>query len=195
MKQIWCLTSIWCLANNLLYPSEIMTYIYMVWFTRLNNISWHKTKGWIIKKNWCFRIVVLEKTWESPGQQGDQTNHSSRKSTMNIHWKDWFWSWSSNTLAIWCEELTHWKRPWCWERSKAKEEGDNRGWDGYIASLTQWAWIQANTRRYWRIGEPDMLQSMGQQRVRHNLGTRQQQSQEEWDYLQCSSRKVALITW
>ena len=65
MKQIWCLTSIWCLANNLLYPSEIMTYIYMVWFTRLNNISWHKTKGWIIKKNWCFWIVVLERTLES----------------------------------------------------------------------------------------------------------------------------------
>ena len=54
------------------------------------------------------------------GQQGDQS--SQRKSILKIHWKDWCWSWSSNTLATWCEELTHWKRPWCWERSKAKEK-------------------------------------------------------------------------
>ena len=53
----------------------------------------------------------------------------------NIHWKDWCWSWSSNTLAIRCEELTHWKRPWCWERLKAEGEGDNTGWDGWMASL------------------------------------------------------------
>ena len=46
------------------------------------------------------------------------------------HWKDWCWSWSSNTLATWCEELTHWKRSWCWERLKAKEEGLGRRWDG-----------------------------------------------------------------
>ena len=46
------------------------------------------------------------------------------------------WNWNSNTLATWCEELTHWKRPWCWERLKAGE-GDNRGWDGWMASPTQ----------------------------------------------------------
>ena len=53
---------------------------------------------------------------------------------MNIHWKDWFWNWSSNTLAICCEELTHLKRPWCWERLKAGGEGDDRGWDCWMAS-------------------------------------------------------------
>ena len=47
-----------------------------------------------------------------------------------------YWSWNSNTLAIWCEELTHWKRPWCWERLKAGGEGDDRGWDGWMASPT-----------------------------------------------------------
>ena len=54
---------------------------------------------------------------------------------LNIHWKDWCWSWSSNTLATWCEEQTYWKRPWCWERLRAGGEGDNRGWDGWMASL------------------------------------------------------------
>ena len=56
------------------------------------------------------------------GQQGDQTSQSRRKSTLNTHWKDWCWSWSSNTLATWCEELSNWKRPWCWGRLKAWEE-------------------------------------------------------------------------
>ena len=60
---------------------------------------------------------------ESRGQQGDQTSQSYKKSTPNIHWKDWCWS--SNTLATWCEEPTHWKRPWCWERQRAGREG---GW-------------------------------------------------------------------
>ena len=96
-------------------------------------------------KNWCFQTVVLEKTWASLGLQGDQTSQSERKLVLNIHWKDWCWSWSSNTLAIWCEELTHWKRPWCWERLRAEEEGD-REWDGWMASLTQWTWAWATPR-------------------------------------------------
>ena len=59
-----------------------------------------------------------------------------RKSTLNIHWKDWCWSWSSNTLAKWCEELTHWKRPCCWERLKAKEgttKDEMVGWHHWIS--------------------------------------------------------------
>ena len=55
---------------------------------------------------------------------------------LNIHWKDWCWSWNSNTLATWCEELTHLKRPSCLERLKMGGEGDDRGWDGWMASLT-----------------------------------------------------------
>ena len=58
-----------------------------------------------------------------------------------MHWKDWCWSWNSNTLATWWEELTHWKRPWCWERLKAGGEGDDREWDGWMASPTQWTWV------------------------------------------------------
>ena len=69
-----------------------------------------------------------------------------------------------NTLATWCEELTHWKRPWCWERLKVGE-GDDRGWDGWMASLTQWTWVSANSGRWWRRGRPGGLQSMESQRV------------------------------
>ena len=72
---------------------------------------------------------VGEDSWESLGLQGDPTSQSSRKSVLNIHCKDWCWSWNSNTLATWCEEQTHWKSPWCWERSKVGEEGDYRGWN------------------------------------------------------------------
>ena len=56
---------------------------------------------------------------------------------------------SPHTLATWCEELTLWKRPWCWERLKAGEEGDNRGWDGWMSSPTQWTWIWVNSGSWW----------------------------------------------
>ena len=66
----------------------------------------------------------------------------TQKSVLNIHWNDWCWSWNSNTLATWREEQIHLKRPWCWERLKAGEEGDNRGWDGWMASPTRWTWVR-----------------------------------------------------
>ena len=70
-----------------------------------------------------------------------------------------YWG-SSNTLATWCKKLTHWKRPWFWERLRAGGEGDDRGWDDGMASLTQWTWVWANSRRQWRTGKPSMLWSM-----------------------------------
>ena len=104
---------------------------------------------------------VGEDCWESLGLQGDPTCPSQRKLVLNIHWKDWCWCWSSNTLATWCEELTHLKRPWCWERLRAGGEGDDRGWDGWIASPTQWTWVWVNSGSWRWKGRPDMLQSMG----------------------------------
>ena len=74
-------------------------------------------------------------------------------------------------LATWCEQLTHLKRPWCWERLNAGGEGDNRGWNGWMASPTQWAWAWVNSRSWWRTGRPGMLQSMGSQRVGYNWVT------------------------
>ena len=74
-------------------------------------------------------------------------------------------------LGPWCEELAHWKRPWCWERLRAGGEGDNRGWDGWMASLTQWTWVWVNSRSWWWTGRPGVLQSMGSQRAGHNFVT------------------------
>ena len=76
-----------------------------------------------------------------------------------------------NTLATWCEELTHWKRPWCWERLKAGGEADNRGWHGWMASPTWWRWVWANSGSWWWTGKLGMLQSLESQRVRHNWAT------------------------
>ena len=101
-----------------------------------------------------------EDCWESLGLQGDQTGQSQRKSVLNFHWKDWCWSWNFNTLATCYEEPTHWKSLWCWERLKAGGEGDDRGWDGWIAPLTHWTWIWVNSGRWWRTEEPGVLQSM-----------------------------------
>ena len=94
-----------------------------------------------------------------------------RKSVLNIPCKDWCWSWNSKTLATWCKELTHWKRPWCWERLKAGGEGDDRGRDGWMASLTQWTWVWVNSGSWWWTGRPGVLQFMGSQRVGHDWET------------------------
>ena len=77
------------------------------------------------KKLMLLNCGVGEDSWESLGLQGDPTSPSWR-SVPGVHWKDWCWSWNSNTLATSCEELTHWKRPWCWEGLGAGGEGDNR---------------------------------------------------------------------
>ena len=100
---------------------------------------------------------VGEDSWEFLGLQGDPTSPSWRKSVLNIHWKDWCWSWHSDTLATSYEELTQWKRPWPWERLKVGGEGDDRGWDGGMASLIQWKWIWVNSRSWWWTGRPSML--------------------------------------
>ena len=77
---------------------------------------------------------VGEDSWESLGLKGDPTSPSQRRSVLGVHWKDWCWSWNSSTLATWCIELTHLKRPWCWERLKVGGEGGDKGWDGSMAS-------------------------------------------------------------
>ena len=114
---------------------------------------------------------VGEDSWEPLGFPGDQTSPSSRKSVLNIHWKDWCWSWSSNILATWCEELTHWKRPWWQVRLKAGREGFDRRSDGWMASPTQWTWVWASSGSWWWTGKLGVLQSMGSQRVGHNWAT------------------------
>ena len=86
-------------------------------------------------------------------------------------------------FPTWCEELAHWKRPWCWERLKAGEERDNRRWDSWMASPTRWIWVWASSRSWWWTGKPGVLQSMGLQSVRHNWET-----ELDWtDHESCSN--------
>ena len=105
----------------------------------------------------------------------------------NIHWKDWCWSWNSSTLATSCEELTHLRRLWCWEGLGAGGEGDARGWDGWMASLTRCTWVWVNSGSWWWTGRPGVLQFMGLQRVGHNWVT-------EWTELLLHAGRFS-ITW
>ena len=83
----------------------------------------------------------------------------------------WIIYWWVTWEATWCEEPTHWKKPWCWERLRSGGEGDDRRWDGWMASLIQWIWTRANSGRWWRTGKPSVLQSIGLQRVGNNWAT------------------------
>ena len=74
-------------------------------------------------------------------------------------------------LATWCEELTHLKRPWCWERLKAEGEGDDRGRDGWMASPTLWTWVWVDSGNWWWTGRPGVLRFMGLQGVGHDWVT------------------------
>ena len=113
---------------------------------------------------------VGEDSWESLGLQGDPTSPFWRRSTLGFLWREWCWSWSSSTLATSCEELTHWKRLWCWERLGAGGEGDDRGWDGWMASLTQWTESEWTPRVGDGQGGPACCDSWGR-RVRHDWET------------------------
>ena len=94
-------------------------------------------ESWTIKKAECWRTDAFElccwrRLLRVPWTARRSNQPILNEMVLDVHWKDWFWSWNSNTLATWCEELTHWKRPWCWERLKAGREGDTEdemvGW-------------------------------------------------------------------
>ena len=116
---------------------------------------------------WCWRRL-LRVPW------------TARRSVLNIHWKDWCWSWNSNTLATWWEELTDWKRPWCWERLKAGGEGDDRGWNGWMVLLTRCTWVWVNSARWWWTGRLGVLWFMGSQRVGHDWATKLNWTEMNW---------------
>ena len=120
--------------------------------------EWDYKEGWE-PKNWGFRTVELEKTLESPldskkikpvNPKGNNPEYSLEGLKLK--------------LQYFGKEPTHWKRPWCWERLRARWKGGDRESDGWMASPTQWPWVWANSRRWWRTGQPGVLQSMGLQR-------------------------------
>ena len=122
-------------------------------------------------KNWCLWTVVL-KSLESPLNCKEiQPVLFWRRSALGFLWKEWCYDWNSSILTTSCEELTHLKRLWCWGSLGAGGEGDDRGWDGWMASLTRWAWVWVNSGSWWWTGRPGMLWFMGSQRVGHNWGT------------------------
>ena len=131
--------------------------------------SWTHKESWALK-NWCFWTVVLEKTLQSP---------LDYKEIQPVHPKEnqsWIFIGRSDAKAeapiLWPPDAKNWlirKDPWCWERLKAGREGDDRGWDGWAALLTQ-TWVWVNSRRWWKTGKPGMLQS---QSVGHNWATKQ----------------------
>ena len=129
-------------------------------------------ESWTIKKAECRKIDAFEpwcwKRLESP---------LNCEEIQPVHPKgnqSWIFIGRADTeaeapiLATWCEEVTHWKRPWCWERVKAGGKGDDKGWDGWMASPTRWAWVWASSRSWWWTGKAGVLQFMGSQRVGHN---------------------------
>ena len=131
-------------------------------------------ESWTVNKAECQRIDAFELwCWKRLLRVPWTTRRSNQfilKET-SPGWKDWCWSWNSNTLAISCKELTHWKRPWCWEGLGAGGEGDDRGWDGWMASPTWCTWVWVNSRSWWWTGRPGVLQFVGSQRVRHDWAT------------------------
>ena len=127
-------------------------------------------ESWALK-NWCFWTAVLEKTLESP---------LDCKEIQPVHPKgDQSWVFIGRTDAkaetpvLWPPhaELTHWKRPWCWEGLGAGGEGDDRGRDGWMASPIQWTWVWVNSGSWWWTGRPGVLRFMGSQRVGHDWVT------------------------
>ena len=118
-------------------------------------------ESWV-PKNWCFWTVGLEKALESP---------LDCKEIQPVHPKE-NQSWTfigrtdadAETPVLWRPGVKNWlnlKRPWCWEGLKAGGKGDDRGWDGWIASLTEWTWVWVNFGSWWWTGKPGVLQSMG----------------------------------
>ena len=146
-------------------------------------------ESWV-PKNWCFWTVVLEKTLESPLDYKEIQPVHPKGDQSWVYRKDWCWSWNSNTLAAWCEELTHWKRPWCWERLRAGGEGDNRGWDDWMASPTQWTWVWVGSRNWWWTGRLGVLQFIGSQKVGHDWAT-----EMNWTELMILMSHLQALDW
>ena len=133
-------------------------------------------ESWTIKKAECQRTDAFElgcwrRLLRVPWTARRSNRSILKEMSPEYSLADWCWSWNTNILATWWEELTPWQRPWCWERLKAGGEGDDREWDGWMASPTWWTWVWASSGSWCWTGKPGMLQSMGSQRVRHNWAT------------------------
>ena len=147
--------------------STLLTKVHIVKAMIFSTVT-YGCESWNIKEAECWRIDAFTlwcwiRLLKVRGQQGNQTSSSYRKSVLNIHWRDWCWSWNSSILVNGCEGLTHWKSSCCWERLRAEREEDVGGWDGWMSSPMQRSWTSASFRRWWGTERPGMLQSMRSQ--------------------------------
>ena len=123
-------------------------------------------------KNWFFWIVVCWRRLLRVPWTARRSNKSMLKEiSLEYSLEGLMLKLKLQYLTTWCKELTPWKRPWCWERLKVGGEDDNRGWDGWMASPTQWAWVWVNSGSWWWTGKPGVLQSMGLQTAGHEWAT------------------------
>ena len=148
-RDITCPTKV-CIVKGMVFP--VVMYGHESWTIR--KAERRRLDAFEL---WCWRRL-----FESPfGLQRDQISQSQRKSTLNIHWKDWCYfghlMWRTDSL----------QKPWCWERLKAGEVND-RGWDGWMVSPTWWTWVWVNSRSWWRTRKPRLLPSMRLQSARHD---------------------------
>ena len=133
-------------------------------------------ESWTVKKAESRRIDAFEVWFWRRLLRVPWTARRSNQSILNeispgISLEEMMLSWNSSTLATSCEELSHWKRLWFWEGLGAGGEGDDRGWDGWMASRTRWTWVWVNSRSWWWTGTPGVLWFMGSQRVGHDWAT------------------------
>ena len=157
-------------SRDITFPTKVCLFKAMVF-----PVVMYGCESWTVKKTeqridafelWCCRRL-LRVPW---------TARRSKQSILKeispgISLEGIMLSWNSSTLATSCEELTHWKRLWYWEGLGAGGEGDDRGWDGWMASLTRWMWVSVNSGSWWWTGRPGVLRFMGSQRVGHDWAT------------------------
>ena len=136
----------------------------------------YRCESWSIKKAehrridafelWCWRRL-LRIPW--PAQRSNQS--ILKESVLNTHWKDWCWSWNSNTLATLCEKLTLWEKNLMLGEIEHRRRRGRQRIRWLDASLTQWIWVWASSGSWWWTGKPIMLQSIGSLRVGHDWAT------------------------
>ena len=144
-----------CISANSSWKCQLLHILVSPWYCQVFKAKVFPVvmcgcESWTIKKAerprtdafelWCWSRL-LRVPWTAR-----RSNQSiQRRSVLGVHWKNWCWSWNSNTLATWCEELTHWKRLWCWKDWR-QEEKRTTGWGGWVASPTGWTWVWASSR-------------------------------------------------
>ena len=150
-------------------------------------------ESWTIKKAEGWRIDAFE-LWCWGLLRVPWTARRSDQSILKEISPGWCWNWYSSTLATWCQELTHWKRLWCWERLKAEGEADDRGWDGWMTSPTWWKRVWVSSGIWRRMAKTGMLRSMGSRRVGRDWVIELNWIPQERNSISCPNPRVFILT-